>query len=168
MEAAQKQLEEDLKKQKEAKKQGLSRYDIQAIEFDWLFDDNYGKKFLVALATTDDIELFSLDIIQKIVMFLWKFYRRAIFFQVLLPFLVYFITFILYATWINEEKFNEDSKYSSYWNANIAMVAFLLVIIVYQATIETRQILYYKMQYFKSFWNLVDVCSLILNTVVII
>ena len=86
-----KKLKQDRKKQKEARKSGQTRCNVKAIEFDWIFDDDYGKKFLVALANTEDIEVFSVEIIKIIIMFMWTYYRVAIAKWIMIPFIFYFL-----------------------------------------------------------------------------
>ena len=169
-EAQEKKLAAELKKikherkiQKEAGKVGLTRWNVQAVEFDWLFDDDFGKKFLVSLANTNDIEVFSVEIVQNIVMFMWKFYRRAIAKWIMIPFLFYFITYIIYATWIKKGKDESDLKWGDYGRTDLAFCIILLIWFVYFIYIEFRQMIYYKIKYFTNFWNLIDICSLILN-----
>ena len=105
-------LKKNQKKQKEAGEFGLTRWNVQAVEFDWIFDDRYGRKFLVSLANTKDIDIFSVPIIKNIIMFMWRFYRIAIVTSVMIPFIFYFIVYIIYATLIIKGKndFN-SSKY---------------------------------------------------------
>ena len=168
LELEQKKIAEELKKQKEAKSQGLSRVEIKAIEFDWLFDEDQGKRFLVSLATTDNMEVFSIDVIQNVILYMWKHYRKAIVKFMFIPFLIYFVLFILYATWINEEKFDEGDKDDNYRNANIAVIAFILLFIIFHTYLEIRQIMYYKTIYFQNFWNIIDLISLVINTFTVI
>lgn len=40
------------------------RLDIRAIEFDWIFNDSTGKDFLFKLSESDNLELFSVTLIQ--------------------------------------------------------------------------------------------------------
>ena len=158
------QLKNDRKKQKEAGKIGLTRCNVQAVEFDWIFDENFGKGFLVSLANTNDIELFSVEIIKNIVMFMWRFYWRALAIWIMIPFLFYFITYIIYATWIKMGKDEASDSWGSYGRTDLAFWIIILVLIIYFVYIEIRQIAYYKTKYFKNFWNLIDISSLILNS----
>ena len=41
--------------------------EVRAVEFDWLLGEKEGEEFMKELAETDNIELFSLSIIQYIV-----------------------------------------------------------------------------------------------------
>lgn len=128
LEKKEEMLEKHRKKEQEKLKKGLKRFSIQAVEFDWLFNEKEGKAFLYALSKTDDIEIFGLNIISTIVMFLWGYYRTQIVIQVLIPFLLYFIVFILYSTWIKNESDEEDKDFGSkYFDVHFAMLISIIV-----------------------------------------
>lgn len=162
-----KKTKEELEREKERKKQ--KRLDIRAIEFDWIFSKDEGVTFLENLATTDNIELFSLTLIRYIIRFLWTFYRKAIVLYLFIPFLIYFTLFILYATWIHDKAFDDGNEYSkNYGIANIIMIITILIFISYFFYFEIRQMMFHKLNYFISFWNLIDLISLILNGFIMI
>jgi len=48
--------------------------DIKAIEFDWIFNQSQGSKFLKALADCEDIEIYSNNLIKLIITFLWSYF----------------------------------------------------------------------------------------------
>ena len=141
--------------------------DIRAIEFDWIFNKTEGVQFLKTLASTDNIELFSLDLIKHIIRFCWGYYRKYIVIFLFIPYMIYITSFVLYSTWIHKEKIDRNNgNWESYGLANSIMVIFLLLMISYFSYYEIRQILFHKLSYFISFWNLVDISSLILNFVI--
>lgn len=54
--------------QKELEKQkDMKRVEIKGIEFDWIFTEKEGKSFLAELSETDNMNLFSHDIIKDII-----------------------------------------------------------------------------------------------------
>ena len=54
--------------QKELEKQkDMKRVEIKGIEFDWIFTEKEGKSFLTELSETDNMNLFSHDIIKDII-----------------------------------------------------------------------------------------------------
>ena len=146
----------------------MSRWIVEAVEFDWIFDDDYGKKFLVALAYIDDIEIFSVDIIRNIVMFMWGYYRKAIALWIMIPFFLYFVTYIVYATWIKRGKDEGGEMWRNYGTIDLVFCIVLLIFIAYFIFIEIKQMIYYKIKYFTDFWNIIDICSLALNLFCII
>lgn len=158
---------EEIEKEKERRKQ--KRLDIRAIEFDWIFNTTEGVAFLKTLAETDSIELFSLTVIRHIIRFMWGYYRRYIVISLLFPFLAYLTLFCFYTTWIHKKKVDfNDGHFEGYGLANFIMIIFILLFNVYFAYYETRQILFHKLNYFTSFWNMMDISSITLNTVIVI
>lgn len=108
----------DLKDQLEAKKKGLPRINVEAVEFGWVLDDNQGIEFLKGLSKTDSIDIFELRMIRTIINYLWKHYRRTLRFVILIPNFIFIVTYIVYVTWIHHEKEVEDSTWSSYYTVN--------------------------------------------------
>lgn len=162
-------LELERKAQKEAAVQGLRPYTIKAIEFDWIFDKNYGKKFLSALSKTEHTKIFELQIISDIVLYMWGYYRTQIIFQLLFPFIVYFAVFIMYASWISNRKSIENgSMGDTYYTINFIFLMFIIVMLIWNGYFNIRKLIYYKHKFFKSFWNWVDIGSFVLNLIVII
>jgi hypothetical protein len=47
---------------------------IKCIEFDWLFDNKKGRRFMKALANIESVNLFSNSIIRNIIGFFWSYY----------------------------------------------------------------------------------------------
>ena len=47
----------------------MKRVEIKGIEFDWIFTEREGKSFLTELSETDNMNLFSYDIIKDIIWF---------------------------------------------------------------------------------------------------
>ena len=123
--------------------------------------------FLTSLAFSGDEEVFEVDVINNVIHYMWKFYRRAIVYNILLPFIVYFTVFIIYATWINKKKDEENDKTGTYAIVNYGMSGVLILLILYFLVFELKKLYYYKFRYFLNFWNLIDVISIILNTTII-
>jgi hypothetical protein len=163
-----KALEKKKKKFEKSRRDGLARYEIKAIQFDWIFNEDEGKNLMVALSRTDDLEIFGVKVIKYVITYVWKFYRRAIFIQIFIPFILYFICFLLYGTWINLEKDKEDSEGSDYSIGNYALIAIIFIFILFFSYLEIRKMIYYKLSYFRSFWNILDIASLAINTTTII
>lgn len=140
--AEKQKLAEERQKQREANRRGLKRYEITAIEFDWLFNEEHGRNFLVDLTRTQSLEIFSIDLIVKIILFLWNYYRRAIFIQILLPFLIYFVTFLIYGTWVywEEEKDNSNQEEQAWYSVNVFIVVIIIVFVIYNILFELRKL----------------------------
>ena len=150
-----------MRKKYEKIKSKLNKYDVKAIEFSWLFRQKPRTDFLNALSETSDLEIFSLEIIQNILMFLWNYYKKVIFYLIFLPFMIYFLAFVLWASWINEKK--EEAGKDEFDKANLALIIIIYIGIAMNAILEINKIYYSKHKYFYSNWNRVNFTSLVLN-----
>jgi hypothetical protein len=145
------------------------KYEVKGIEFSWLFDSHSRVNFLRALFSDKaDIEIFSTDIIKYCLLFLWSYYRWVIIIFIYIPFLIYFVAFLLYATWIHNEMEKEDNKDGDYYRANVAMMMIILVAIIMNASLEFSKLFYEKWRYFTTFWNFINFASLVLNVYLVI
>ena len=138
--------------------------EVRAVEFDWLFGEKEGEEFMKELAATDNIELFSLRIIQYIVRYQWKYFKRMIMLRILLPFALYFVFFLVYATHTLHEKglAGGDTNTAEYKN-NFALLIVSAIFWLFFCYIEVKQVLTHRLNYFGNFWNAVDLLSLLLN-----
>jgi len=146
----------------------LKRLDIKAIEFDWIFNKD-ASQFITALSKWRNIEVFSLDIIKWVILFCWQSFKNYILYFLFLPYLAYFILFIMYATYFNKKKTDDENQSWEYFGiANSLWMILLLPFIFYFAFLEFRQLLLQKNSYYNNFWNLVDMSSIILNSLIIL
>ena len=150
-----------MRKKYEKIKSKLNKYDVKAIEFSWIFRQEPRTNFLRALSETSDLEIFSLEIIENILMFLWDYYRKVIFYLIFLPFIIYFLAFILWASWVNVKK--EESGKDEVDKANLALIIIIYIGIAMNAILEINKIYYSRCEYFRSNWNRVNFTSLVLN-----
>ena len=122
---------------------------------------------LKLLSETENIDTFSLKVVQAIIFFQWKYFKQAIVLKVLLPFIVYFVLFILYGSLLLRNKAHEDS-WGPYSIATLVFSILILGFAAYMAWIEYEQLKFHRWDYFKSFWNLIDLVSLALNIVTMV
>jgi membrane-associated HD superfamily phosphohydrolase len=86
-----------------------------------------------------------------------------------IPYLFYFSLFILYSTYFHKEaEEDNDGNWEGFGIANTLSVVALFIFIVYFGYYEARQILYHKLEYFYSFWNCIDMSSLIINFITLV
>lgn len=143
--------------------------EIKAIEFDWIFNKTEGFNFLKILSHSTDMDLFSLNIIRNIINFFWGYYRKAIIGYIFLPFIFYFVLFILYTTYFQKQMEEDgDSRFHRYGMAGFISIILIIIFIIYNAFYEILQLIDQKLQYFMTFWNLVDMTSLLLNIIIVI
>lgn len=144
-------------------RKGIAKYDIKALEFNWIFNENEGKQFLNNLSEAQDDSVLEVEVIKNMVQYLSKYYRRAVFFRVFLPFLVYFTMFIAYSTWINNEK-NNEVGFGTYSTINLILTVLMAGFILFFLYFEIKKVIYYKFRYILNFWNMVDISSILFNT----
>lgn len=121
------------------------------------------------LAETDCIDLFSLQIVRLIIRFCWSYFRQYIVIYLFIPYLTYFGLFVFYATYLHKKQAeNENGTWEGFGIASTLAIIVLLIFIAYFAYFEARQIFFHKVYYFVSFWNMMDLVSLILNTIILI
>jgi hypothetical protein len=173
-------FEYDLKENYEKHKDSLQKYEVKAIEFSWLFKSEDRKKFLTELARSPDLEIFSVKLVENIVHFMWSYYRIVIFIFVLIPYLIYFVTFIIYGNWIQEQKYKEADNNGKFHQANYSLASIILVMAIASAAQEIKRLVYaiqvaielnsfqYVSAYFKSFWNIITIISIALNIFIVI
>ena len=145
-------------------KANLKTLEIKAIPFEWIFESEGRRNLIASLHDCDDLDIFSLQIIKNLIYFLWNSWRYLIFLYLFVPYLIYFSVFVVYVTYIHKNKINSIGSYSdSFGIAEIIWIVIILMFIIYQLLNEVAQILYNGINYFFSFWNLLDLSSLFLN-----
>ena len=78
-------------------------------------------------------------------------------------FIFYFAAYIIYATWIKKGKDYLNQTWRDYGTTDFVFCIILIFLILCFAFIEIIQMLYLKVEYFKKFWNIIDIASVILN-----
>ena len=142
---------------------------IKAIEFDWIFNTKEGEDFLGNLADTENIKLFGVDIIKDVILLQWSYFKMHIVGKLLLPYLLYFIIFLVHVTYvIKNEHYEPSNETKPYHVTAWVLGSIILIFNVYWAYVEFTQMIFHKIGYFKSFWNLLDLSSVIMNTAVVI
>ncbi|CAI2364011.1 unnamed protein product [Moneuplotes crassus] len=142
---------------------------IKGIEFDWLFSNIQGPAFFKLLIQSQQIEIFSIPLIRYIIIYFWGFFRFRIMIFLFFPFLVYFAIFLLYTTWFHKRKIeHNEGNGEGFGLACSISVIIILLFLIKEAYYEIRQMMYHKLNYFYSFWNIIDLCSMMLNLIICI
>ena len=143
------------------------RVEIKAVELDDIFVGESSRMWMKALTETENIDIFSLKVIQAIIFFQWKYFKRMIIWKVFVPFIAYFLLFIVYGSLMLRNKASE-TEWGPWSTGTLVFSILVLIMAVYMAYIEVEQLKFHKWDYFSSFWNLVDLVSLVLNVVTMI
>ena len=140
----------------------MKRVIIKGIEFDWIFTGKDADQFLKDLGETNDMDILSQPIIKDIILYQWKYYKINLIKYLLVPYLIYFWLFLVYVTWIIKEVEAENGDGVFTTLGYIAGV-FIILFNWFWSYVEITQLLFHKLEYFKSFWNLLDMFQLILS-----
>ena len=147
----------------------LKRVTIKGIEFGWIFSSQEGADFLQELSETENIRIFEHDIIKDIVLFQWSYFKIHIILKLLIPYLIYFLIFVLHVTFIIKNEYAESKGENRPFHISAWVFGSVILIFnVFWAYVEFTQMMFHKSVYFKSFWNLLDLSSVVLNTAVVI
>ena len=148
-------------------KNNMPVLDITAIEFDWLFGEQ-GAAFVRTMADTDSIELFSIGIIQEIIGFFWGYYRIRIVLASLLPFVVNFLVFAAYTTYLKWDD-DDHGDDTNHWRIySYVCMGLTLFFALYFLIFE---ILYFSkkgLSYLVSFWSIINLLSIGLNIATVV
>jgi len=136
----------------------LKQVEAKLLDFDWIFIGDNASSFLQTLAETDNDEIFSCSQVRVFVEFMWKGYYDAIYQTLFLPYIAYFVSFSLFATYFGQIESNTLS-----WGF-IMQMACLVVFGKTFVTFFILEIIQFKSDpknYFFSFWNIMDFTSLV-------
>lgn len=102
---------------------------MKAVEFDWIFGSK-GVEFMKNLANSDDIEIFGNSLIKTIVNYFWSTFSWIIYIFVFLPYMILFIAFTLYTTFVHNYAVGR-SRTGSYESGNTALTIIIAAFLVY-------------------------------------
>jgi len=139
--------DENLIKKKKTRNINQKIVSIKGIEFDWIFRSKHSVELMRELATTNNINLFKIEVIQDILLFHWKYFKQVLIYLFFIPFLIYFCTFIGFTTYVikkdyeyEADKENENENWSK---AALYMAIVIGVFIAFFIYVEIRQIIYH-------------------------
>ena len=153
---------------KTGNKRLTKRVSIKAINLECIFAGKNETTFLKELNETKNKNIFGFQIVRDLILYQWKYFKKAIILKIFIPYLLYFLLFCIYTTYILERKYDEDSDEGNFRLASYVIGAVILVFNVFWAYIEIIQISISKAEYLTSFWNFLDYTSIILNCSVVI
>ena len=96
----------EVTKTDEIKTTNEKRVEVFGIEFDWVLSTSEGEEFLQQLSETENLGFFEIDVVKHIIMFQWSYFLPKIIIYLFTPFIVHFLLFVLYTTWILDKKYN--------------------------------------------------------------
>jgi len=138
----------------------LRQVEAKILDFDWVFNGDNSAKFIKILCETENNEVFACDQVRVFIDFMWQGYYQAIFNSLFVPFVGYFTSFVLYATYFA----NIDTP-----TLDLSFMLKLSLIIVFGKTYVTFVILSVirfredPTGYFGEMWNVIDLSQLVLS-----
>lgn len=141
---------------------GTKRVELTALEFDWIFAGESAVNFINRLVYTRDDDLFAVQSIRVLILFLWKRFYTQIAYKIFLPFIIYFVFIVTYISKIYEDKLSyPDNPIQQ--NIDIFFISMVLLGATFFFYLELLALLKQRLEYFVSFWNLMNLSSLGLN-----
>lgn len=143
----------------------IKQVEAKLLDFDWIFTGDNAKTFLSILSETENDEIFSCDQIRVFVEFMWKYYYVAIRDNLFIPYLAYFFTFIFYASIFADDSDLFSGVFDAKAFCKIVSIGLFSVLWIYLAKYEFTQFFDEPSAYFTSFWNFMDLFSLLFTAV---
>lgn len=139
------------------------------LRIDWLFRRDPGfKQTVQTLANTPDESLFSSELVITLVENFWEEYYYSIVWLVLIPFVIYFLTTMVYFSTYLIDEVNMHHDKDEHTNLEYVLRIILIIMMIYFAAYEILQLFTKGLRYFIEFWNLFDCASFGLNTVLML
>ncbi|CDW79229.1 wd-40 repeat protein [Stylonychia lemnae] len=146
---------------------------IKALDAGWMLRSYYGIQFQIALSESENMEFFGINTVQLLVRYQWKFMKKKIIWNLFFPFIINMVLYNLYCSYFFEHLQSLDNKSQdgdvsdSFINLNSSIYSEIIQFIILLFTIQTlyveyRQIIFHKAKYLKSFWNMLDMITVIL------
>lgn len=140
---------------------------MKQLPLDWIHANYKGfkkvgfKELIVALDRAPHESLFGTELVVTLCRHFWDFYYRRIFFFGFLPYLLYFISTLLYVSWYAVEGISRDELYT--FSGEFVLRSLMILCIVYFAFFEFTNLFRDPYGYIGDPFNLVDWIEFILN-----
>lgn len=149
----------------ETEKSNTKKVEIWGLEYEWIFTGPTAKKFIGHLAEFENDDVFDIETIRVLILYQWSKFFNRIFQRLFVPFLIYFLFYMLYVTLIYEYKTFYPHRLLG---LDIAFIVINAIFVIGFSMIEFRQVFSAPLDYFSSFWNWIDILSVLLNGAFII
>ena len=116
------------------------------------FTDQCAVDFMTNLSESEDMKLFELTVIKKLIDFKWPMVKSYIIKRLMIPYIVFMISYMMFSH-IN---FLEGNTIFVPW-VRFPVIALLILCCFYTLTIEAYQLIKNGWDYFKEIWNYLDI-----------
>eukprot|EP00347_Sterkiella_histriomuscorum_P005811 403355181 len=142
---------------------------IRALDAGWILRSNFGQQFQIALSESDNMDYFAIETIQLIVNYQWKIMKPKITLWLFIPFIINMILYSVYCIYSYEELIRSQNHEEVSLNVlNRINQSAILLFSIQTTYIEFKQVTFHKREYIKSFWNLLDLTTVILAPLTVI
>jgi len=100
----------------------LKQVEAKILDFNWIFVGDNSARLIKILSETDNDEIFATAQIRVFVDFMWQGYYDAIMEQLFIPFVFYFVSFILYTGYFSH--FEDDELSFNFMMEIVTLVIF--------------------------------------------
>jgi len=76
----------------------FKRIEFKILEFDWIFRGESAKMFIEELAQASSDRIFTVEAVKTSIRFLWGFYQPEIIKKIYIPYMAYFLSFVVYVS----------------------------------------------------------------------
>lgn len=154
-------------KKEELKESNWSRVKIEALDFDWIFNEDNSITLLHVLNGLEDSSIFSRKSIQILIQMFWNIYQPEILKKVLVPYLLYVLSFIMLQPYIDV---NFESQYGQLYSPTIFYIkmAVLFALFLYFLKFEVAQFKENPWNYLTDSVNMFDMAQYLLNFAIIV
>jgi len=76
----------------------FKRIEFKILEFDWIFRGESAKMFIEELAQASSDRIFTVESVKTSIRFLWGFYQPEIIKKIYIPYMAYFLSFVIYVS----------------------------------------------------------------------
>jgi len=142
----------------------MKQVEAKLLDFDWIFTEKNAGAVVKVLAETSNDEIFACEQIRILVEFMWQLYFKAIKDTLFYPFLTYFVSFQIYSTKMVTSSGSEFNwGWILEWTALVLWAKGFVIFFM----LELIQFKDNPTGYITSFWNMLDLGSLVSCTLFI-
>eukprot|EP00347_Sterkiella_histriomuscorum_P004690 403359477 len=142
---------------------------IRSIDAGWLLKEKIGIDFLLKLSYSDNMNYFAIDAVRILVKYQWLRIKPMIIKFLFFPFLMNMVIYSIYSVYIFElVRLNTDQPEHKYYYLNLSFQITILLFTIFTTYVEIKQIQFHQKEYARSFWNLLDLITVVLAPLTVV
>ncbi|CDW78432.1 wd-40 repeat protein [Stylonychia lemnae] len=141
--------------------QPMKQVVMKALDAGWILRTDAGIEFQIKLSESENMDYFAIETIQLLVNYQWNIMKPLLIKWLFIPFIINMVVYSYFSVSTYETQFQDDYE-GEMQGINITVQVAILIFAFQTLTIEYRQMKFHKKEYLKSFWNLLDLSTVIL------